>query len=71
MSSMRRREIVALLGGMALWPLAAQPLGAQAQRSGRVARIGFLYPGPGAALASRIGDGFTAFSPVSRGGGRA
>jgi ABC-type uncharacterized transport system substrate-binding protein len=54
MSSMRRREIVALLGGVALWPLAARPLAAQAQRSGRVARIGFLYPGPGAVATSRI-----------------
>jgi putative ABC transport system substrate-binding protein len=46
---MRRREFVGLLGGAMMWPLAAHTQGSRPSF-----RIGFLYPGPRAAVASRI-----------------
>jgi putative tryptophan/tyrosine transport system substrate-binding protein len=47
---MKRREFIALLGGIAAWPLAAR-----AQQSTSVARIGFLNTTDASASASYIG----------------
>jgi putative ABC transport system substrate-binding protein len=47
---MRRREFLAVLGGVALWPVSVR---AQ-QTSEGVPKIGFVYPGSKEAVASRI-----------------
>ncbi|MFI5011039.1 MAG: ABC transporter substrate-binding protein [Hyphomicrobiales bacterium] len=51
---MRRRDLMALMGGVAMWPLAAR-----AQQAGNVHRIGYLSLGSPAAEATRF-DAFRA-----------
>jgi len=46
---MRRREFLSVLGGAAAWPVVAR-----AQQSSTVLKVGFLYPGPSTAAATRI-----------------
>jgi ABC transporter substrate binding protein len=47
--TMRRREFIWLIGSVGVWPLAAR-----AQQTSGAPRIGFVYPGPKAAVASRV-----------------
>ncbi len=46
---MRRRELIAYIGGAAAWPLAAH-----AQQTVEVPRVGFVYSGPKAVMAPRM-----------------
>ena len=46
---MRRREFIALVGGIATWPLAVN-----AQKTANIARIGFLGPASASSWADRL-----------------